>query len=95
MLDKYGLRKLELLFGFLISVMAVTFGYEVNIKINSQSFSSHDYKSIQLFFFQIVHCVGTKSNRCFGGDVYPMVRKLWIKRTIASCWYCWSCDYAS
>ncbi|XP_014203537.1 protein Malvolio [Copidosoma floridanum] len=27
-LDKYGLRKLELFFGFLISVMAVTFGYE-------------------------------------------------------------------
>lgn len=30
MLDKYGLRKLELLFGFLITVMAVTFGYEVS-----------------------------------------------------------------
>lgn len=30
MLDKYGLRKLEFLFGFLISVMAVTFGYEVS-----------------------------------------------------------------
>ncbi|KAK9505310.1 hypothetical protein O3M35_009395 [Rhynocoris fuscipes] len=28
LLDKYGLRKLELLFGFLITVMAVTFGYE-------------------------------------------------------------------
>merc|ERR1719510_2446501 len=27
-LDKYGLRKLELFFGLLISVMAVTFGYE-------------------------------------------------------------------
>ncbi|KAI4459642.1 solute carrier protein family 11 member [Holotrichia oblita] len=27
-IDKYGLRKLELFFGFLISVMAVTFGYE-------------------------------------------------------------------
>ncbi|XP_032684286.1 protein Malvolio isoform X2 [Odontomachus brunneus] len=27
-LDKYGLRKLELFFAFLISVMAVTFGYE-------------------------------------------------------------------
>lgn len=27
-LDKYGLRKLELFFGFLITVMAVTFGYE-------------------------------------------------------------------
>ncbi|XP_073992516.1 solute carrier family member malvolio isoform X2 [Rhodnius prolixus] len=28
LLDKYGLRKLELLFGFLITVMAFTFGYE-------------------------------------------------------------------
>lgn len=28
MLDKYGLRKLEAFFGFLILVMAVTFGYE-------------------------------------------------------------------
>jgi NRAMP (natural resistance-associated macrophage protein)-like metal ion transporter len=28
-LDKYGLRKLEAFFGLLISVMAVTFGYEV------------------------------------------------------------------
>lgn len=28
-LDKYGLRKLEFLFGFLITVMAITFGYEV------------------------------------------------------------------
>ena len=28
-LDKYGLRKLEFLFGLLITVMAVTFGYEV------------------------------------------------------------------
>ncbi|XP_032455423.1 protein Malvolio isoform X2 [Nasonia vitripennis] len=27
-LDKYGLRKLELLFGFFITVMALTFGYE-------------------------------------------------------------------
>ncbi|CAH1237098.1 unnamed protein product [Diabrotica balteata] len=27
-LDKYGLRKLELLFGFLIAVMGITFGYE-------------------------------------------------------------------
>ncbi|XP_072927290.1 natural resistance-associated macrophage protein 2-like [Hemitrygon akajei] len=27
-LDKYGLRKLEALFGFLIAIMAITFGYE-------------------------------------------------------------------
>lgn len=31
LLDKYGLRKLEFLFGFLITVMAVTFGYEVGV----------------------------------------------------------------
>ncbi|XP_055326953.1 protein Malvolio-like isoform X3 [Sitodiplosis mosellana] len=36
MLDKYGLRKLELLFGFLISVMAVTFGYEYIVSAPSQ-----------------------------------------------------------
>lgn len=30
-LDKYGLRKLELFFGFLILMMAVTFGYEFAI----------------------------------------------------------------
>lgn len=28
LMDKYGLRKLEFFFGFLITVMAVTFGYE-------------------------------------------------------------------
>ncbi|XP_024082271.1 protein Malvolio-like isoform X3 [Cimex lectularius] len=28
LLDKYGLRKLEFFFGFLITVMAITFGYE-------------------------------------------------------------------
>lgn len=32
-LDKYGLRKLELFFGFLITTMAVTFGYEVRLQI--------------------------------------------------------------
>ena len=29
LLDKYGLRKLEAFFGFLIAVMAISFGYEV------------------------------------------------------------------
>lgn len=28
LMDKYGLRKLEFFFAFLISMMAVTFGYE-------------------------------------------------------------------
>lgn len=35
-LDKYGLRKLEFLFGFLISVMGVTFGYEYIISAPNQ-----------------------------------------------------------
>ncbi|XP_054726530.1 protein Malvolio isoform X2 [Anastrepha obliqua] len=36
-LDKYGLRKLEFLFGFLITVMAVTFGYEYIVSAPSQA----------------------------------------------------------
>ncbi|KAB5515293.1 hypothetical protein PHYPO_G00250190 [Pangasianodon hypophthalmus] len=32
-LDKYGLRKLEAFFGFLITVMAVTFGYEYVLQL--------------------------------------------------------------
>ncbi|XP_072749017.1 protein Malvolio isoform X1 [Anoplolepis gracilipes] len=35
-LDKYGLRKLELFFGLLISVMGVTFGYEYIVSEPSQ-----------------------------------------------------------
>ncbi|KAJ8314880.1 hypothetical protein KUTeg_007030, partial [Tegillarca granosa] len=33
LIDKYGLRKLEAFFAFLIFVMAVTFGYEVRISL--------------------------------------------------------------
>lgn len=35
-LDKYGLRKLELFFAFLITVMAVTFGYEYGLVLPDQ-----------------------------------------------------------
>nr|XP_022919764.1 protein Malvolio-like [Onthophagus taurus] len=35
-LDKYGLRKLELFFAFLISVMGITFGYEYIVAAPSQ-----------------------------------------------------------
>ncbi|GLG93589.1 Uncharacterized protein GBIM_00958, partial [Gryllus bimaculatus] len=36
LLDKYGLRKLELFFAFLIGVMAVTFGYEYGVAAPDQ-----------------------------------------------------------
>lgn len=32
LIDAYGLRKLELFFGFLIAIMAITFGYEVSTR---------------------------------------------------------------
>lgn len=35
-LDKYGLRKLECFFGLLITVMAVTFGYEYVVSAPDQ-----------------------------------------------------------
>lgn len=44
-LDKYGLRKLEFLFGLLISIMAVTFGYEVCIIF------SYNLLSDSVFYF--------------------------------------------
>ncbi|XP_012230809.1 protein Malvolio isoform X2 [Linepithema humile] len=36
LLDKYGLRKLELFFGFLIAIMAITFGYEYTVSAPPQ-----------------------------------------------------------
>lgn len=30
LIEKFGIRKLETLFGVLISIMAITFGFEVN-----------------------------------------------------------------
>ena len=54
LLDKYGLRKLELFFGFLITVMAITFGYEVSIieiySIIAQLFS---YNYLSVLFYSI------------------------------------------
>ena len=35
-LDRYGLRKLEAFFGFLITVMAITFGYEYGVVMPDQ-----------------------------------------------------------
>uniref|UniRef100_A0A3Q2PC83 Natural resistance-associated macrophage protein 2-like n=1 Tax=Fundulus heteroclitus TaxID=8078 RepID=A0A3Q2PC83_FUNHE len=42
-LDKYGLRRLEAFFGFLITIMAITFGYEV---LTSVCFNISFYQSI-------------------------------------------------
>uniref|UniRef100_A0A3Q2PBU9 Natural resistance-associated macrophage protein 2-like n=1 Tax=Fundulus heteroclitus TaxID=8078 RepID=A0A3Q2PBU9_FUNHE len=43
-LDKYGLRRLEAFFGFLITIMAITFGYEV---LTSVCFNISFYQSIR------------------------------------------------
>ena len=48
LLDKYGLRKLELFFGFLITVMAFTFGYEVRL---SFFFSTNSHERNEEIFF--------------------------------------------
>ncbi|XP_023715760.1 protein Malvolio isoform X2 [Cryptotermes secundus] len=54
LLDKYGLRKLEFLFAFLITVMAVTFGYEYVV-------ASPDQGQVLkgMFFPWCDHCTGT------------------------------------
>lgn len=57
-LDKYGLRKLELFFGLLISVMAITFGYEVDLFQNISSIAllceSNIMLQLWLLMFQYV-----------------------------------------
>ncbi|GFG35308.1 hypothetical protein Cfor_10312 [Coptotermes formosanus] len=54
LLDKYGLRKLELLFGFLITVMGITFGYEYVV-------ASPDQGQVLkgMFFPWCEHCDGS------------------------------------
>ncbi|KAL5110881.1 Protein Malvolio [Taenia crassiceps] len=43
LIDNYGLRKLELFFGFLISVMAITFGYEYIVVAPNQAKVLHGF----------------------------------------------------
>lgn len=43
-----GLRKLEAFFGFLITIMALTFGYEASVKGYSLAFYNNKKK---IFFF--------------------------------------------
>lgn len=54
LLDKYGLRKLEFLFGFLITVMGITFGYEYVV-------ASPDQGQVLkgMFFPWCEHCDGS------------------------------------
>lgn len=53
-LDKYGLRKLELFFGLLITVMAVTFGYEVIISVEMYlHFKKSQTHTVYFYFFSI------------------------------------------
>lgn len=51
LLDRYGLRKLELFFGFLITVMAVTFGYEVFIRTPNPSVELEREERCRSVFF--------------------------------------------
>ncbi|XP_076326746.1 solute carrier family member malvolio isoform X4 [Tachypleus tridentatus] len=44
-LDKYGLRKLEAFFGFLITVMAVTFGYEHKLCLANNQLHANDFSN--------------------------------------------------
>ena len=56
-LDKYGLRKLEMFFAVLITVMAITFGYEV--RVQSNQFVNCNFSSI--FLLNSMHFDGLYS----------------------------------
>lgn len=92
-MDKYGLRKLEMFFAFLITVMAVTFGYEVCIE---NQFAVVDLQSkmflLVFVWFPIVREIWTKSNGTFSRNVYSMVLWLYGGCIFASRWYAWHRD---
>lgn len=68
-LDKYGLRKLELFFGFLITVMSVTFGYEVH---TLQSFSFIRFVLMQLYYLVFQYVVSApEQGQVFKGMFLP------------------------
>lgn len=71
-LDKYGLRKLELFFGFLITVMGITFGYEVEYFIDCIALIV--LPDIILILGVLVYCFRAFSNRCYNWYVCPMVQ---------------------
>lgn len=52
LLDKYGLRKLEAFFGLLITVMAITFGYQVG----AASLASRIDKDCQSVYCPLLFC---------------------------------------
>jgi NRAMP (natural resistance-associated macrophage protein)-like metal ion transporter len=51
-LDKYGLRKLEAFFGLLITVMAISFGYEY-IVVAPNQVKKDTWKSMLQRFFKV------------------------------------------
>ena len=55
LLDKYGLRKLEAFFGILITVMAITFGYEVSIIM-----TVHFKFNVQVRGREFIKMIGTR-----------------------------------
>ncbi|VDN12971.1 unnamed protein product [Dibothriocephalus latus] len=50
LIDNYGLRKLEAFFALLISIMAVTFGYEVSVFVSSKVNCAFGQLNAQLAF---------------------------------------------
>lgn len=75
LLDKYGLRKLEFFFGFLIAVMGLSFGYEVSLVLDFLVMNSpNNYPNK---YVVLVFCSGTKGVRCVGGNGNTMV--FWLR----------------
>ncbi len=73
-LDKYGFRKLEVLFAILIMTMAGTFGYEVHLPfVNCNA------------LLYVAVCVGaSESGRGREGHLRAVVCRVWATRVPAS-----------
>ena len=90
-LDKYGLRKLELFFGFLITTMALSFGYEyVVVSPNQGDVVKVWDMDAKIILNLLILCRITVS-----GSPCSVVFWLRPKRIASSCRRDWSCDNAT
>ena len=81
-LDKYGLRKLEFFFGFLITVMAVSFGYEYAVvkpdqvwSLSSLKVSRHDLTNDLVQVSSISLLVVTSSTALANEGLFKLTRR--------------------
>ncbi len=80
-LSSSGLRKLEAFFGFLITIMAVSFGYEVQCSCSmfsvGECVSARRVTCLYSLWLVAVCASGSRPGRGAEGHVFAVLQRLW------------------